>query len=62
MGNKINDFRKSKNLSIENFAKTLGYSMSAITKFIYGDREPGKKFFKQLKRKFPDVDINIFFE
>lgn len=61
MGKKINDFRKSKNLTIEEFAKVLGYSISAITKLIYGEREPSKNFFKKLKRKFPDVDINIFF-
>lgn len=62
MGNKINDFRKSRNLSIENFAKTMGYSISAITKIIYGEREAGKNFFKKLKEKYPDVDLNIFFE
>ena len=61
MGAKINEFRKGKNLTIEEFAKMLGYSISAITKLIYGEREPSKNFFKKLKKSFPDVDINIFF-
>ena len=62
MGNKINDFRKARNLSIEAFAGTMGYSISAITKIIYGEREAGKNFFKKLKEQFPDADMNIFFE
>ena len=62
MSEKINQFRKSKNLTIDDFAKKLGYSISAITKLIYGKREPSKNFFKKLKKEFPDTDLNIFFE
>ena len=58
----VNDFRKEKGLSIDEFAKALGYSISSITKFIYGEREPSKTFFKRVKKAFPDTDINIFFE
>lgn len=61
MGNKINEFRKLKNLTVDAFAKELGYSVSAITKLIYNQREPSKNFFKRLKKKYPDIDINIFF-
>lgn len=62
MSEKINQFRKLKNLTVEDFARKLGYSISTITKLIYGDREPSKKFFKKLKKEFPDIDLNIFFE
>ena len=62
MGNKINEFRKEKNMSVESFAKALGYSVSAVAKILYGEREPGKNFFKKLKKKFPETDMNLFFE
>ena len=62
MGTKINEFRKGKKLTIEEFAKMLGYSISAITKLIYGEREPSKNFFKKFKKSFPDADMNIFFD
>ena len=62
MGDKINNFRKEKKLTVEDFAKELGYSISAVTKFIYGEREPSKNFFKKIKKRFPDTDMNIFFE
>lgn len=62
MGNKINEFRKQRNLSVDQFAELMNYSISAITKYIYGEREPGKNFFKKLKQVFPDADINYFFD
>lgn len=62
MGEKINEFRKEKNLSIEDFAHKMGYSISLISKIIYGEREASKKFLKILKKKFPETDMNIFFE
>lgn len=61
MGEKINNLRKSLGLSVEEFAKEMGYSISAITKFLYDEKEPGKNFFKKLKKKYPNVDLNIFF-
>lgn len=61
MGEKINIFRKSQNLTIERFSGMLGYSISFVTKLIYGEREPSKNFFKKLKQAFPDIDLNIFF-
>lgn len=61
MGEALNQFRKSMGLSVEDFAAELGYSISAVTKFIYGEREPGKNFFKKLKKRYPGVDLNIFF-
>lgn len=62
MGEKINELRKSLNLTIEAFAKELKYSVSAVTKIIYNEREPSKNFFRKLKRRFPEIDMNIFFE
>ena len=61
MGTKINEFRKVKNISLEDFAETLGYSISYITKILYGQREPGRNFLKKLKKKFPEIDLNSFF-
>lgn len=61
MGKKINDFRKAQNLTIERFSGMLGYSISFVTKLIYGEREPSKNFFRKLKQSFPDIDLNIFF-
>ncbi|MBQ7976592.1 MAG: helix-turn-helix transcriptional regulator [Clostridia bacterium] len=61
MGERINEFRKSLGLSVEEFAEKMGYSISAITKFLYGEKEPGKNFFKKLKKIYPEVDLNIFF-
>lgn len=62
IGKKINILRKNLNLSVKQFAKTMGYSNSAMTKIIYGERQPGRKFLEKLKKKYPNVDMNIFFE
>ena len=62
IGKKINAFRKNLNLSIEEFADEMGYSISAIRKIIYGERQPGRTFFEKLKKKYTNVDMNIFFE
>ena len=61
LGDKINQIRKSKGLTVEEFAKRLGYSISAVIKIIYKEREPSKRFLKRLKREFPEADLNYFF-
>jgi len=61
VGIKINEFRKSIGISLEDFAGTLGYSISYVTKIIYGQREPSRSFFKRLKEKYPSIDLNYFF-
>ena len=61
MNKKINEFRKSKGLTAEAFAKKLGYSSSTIIKVLYGERDPGRRFLEKLKMVFPDADMNYFF-
>ena len=61
MNKKINEFRKSKNLTADEFAKKLGYSSSTIIKVLYGERDPGRRFLEKLKEVFPDADMNYFF-
>ena len=61
MGDAINQLRKSEGLSVEEFAKRLRYSISAVVKIIYNEREPSKRFIKRLKKEFPEIDLNYFF-
>ena len=46
----------------EQFAKELGISKTAYEKYERGEREPSKNFLKILKKKNPNLDMNIFFE
>jgi len=62
MGSKLNDFRKRRNLSIEEFAEILGCSISLLTKILYGEKKPARTFIEKFKKVFPEFDVNIFFE
>lgn len=62
MNKKINEFRKSKGLTVEEFAKELKYSSSAVIKFVYGERDLSGQFLRRLKSVYPDIDMNWVFE
>lgn len=57
----INEFRKSKQMTVEEFAKKMGYSISAISKIMCGEREMSNRFLKKLKCEYPDANIDDFF-
>lgn len=60
---KLQEFRKSKGLSAEQFARELGYTVSLTAKVERGDSRASSKFMARLKQAFPDADINaLFFE
>ena len=61
MGNVVNSIRVSLGITVQEFSERLGYSISYITKIIYDEREPSRKFLKKLKKVYPEVDMNIFF-
>ncbi|WP_196596037.1 helix-turn-helix domain-containing protein [Pectinatus frisingensis] len=54
--------RKNKNFSVAEMAEQLGISESLYSKVECGQREPSRFFMKKLKEKFPEVDMNIFFD
>lgn len=60
--NKINEFRKSKNLTVPEFANKLGYSLSFTAKVIYGEKGLSFNFIRKLKEAYPDADMNMFFQ
>lgn len=57
----IKNFRKSLNLTIEEFAQEIGVSKSLMEKIENGDRGTSRNFLKKLKKRFPQFDVNIFF-
>ena len=60
MGDRINQIRKSEGLTVEEFAKRLKYSISAVIKIIYNEREPSRRFLKRLKQEFPEAIFTQF--
>lgn len=58
----IKEFREQLNISINDMAKQLEMSTSMYEKIEYGYREPSKKFIEKIKKKYPYIDTNIFFE
>ncbi|MBC8581209.1 helix-turn-helix domain-containing protein [Zhenhengia yiwuensis] len=57
----LKNFRYKQNLTISQMAIELGVSKSLYEKVEYGDRNPSANFIKKFKDRFPDEDINIFF-
>lgn len=53
--------RKNKKFSVAEMAEQLGISESLYSKVECGQREPSRLFMKKLKERFPEVDMNIFF-
>lgn len=57
----LKEFRKSMNMTIEAFAKSIGISKSLYEKIENGVRGTSKGFTLKLKKKYPQFDTNIFF-
>lgn len=55
-------FRKSKGYTTKDMAEYIGVSRSLYEKIEFGARLPSRSFLKKFKEKYPDFDINIFFE
>ena len=58
----LKEFRKSLNLTMQDFAKTIEVSNSLYEKVESGDRKPSREFITKLKKKYPQFDTNIFFK
>ena len=57
----LKDFRKSLNLTAQEFANEVGISKSLYDKLETGARRPSREFLTKLKKKYPQFDVNIFF-
>ena len=56
------DFRNAKRMSQPKMAEMLGISLSHYSKIELGLRSPSYGFIVKLKEKFPEFDVNIFFD
>ncbi len=54
-------FRKSLNLTRQEFADAIKISKSLYEKVETGQRKPSRNFVEKLKNKFPQFDTNIFY-
>lgn len=50
--------KKENNYTIEQLAKIVGVSMSAMSKVLNGQREPSKTFIRKSKAAYPQIDLN----
>lgn len=57
----LKDFRKSLDLTSEEFARKIKVSKSLYEKVENGFRKPSREFTTKLKKEFPQFDVNIFF-
>lgn len=57
----LKKLRKSLKLNKREMAKTIGVSFSYYEKIESGERNVSRNFLIKLKEKFPQFDINIFF-
>jgi transcriptional regulator with XRE-family HTH domain len=57
----IKQFRTSLNLSAKAFAETINVSKSLQEKIEIGIRKPSREYLEKLKNKYPQFDVNIFF-
>ncbi len=57
-GKCLRHIRKSENLTLQSFAHKLGISKSFISEVERGEKEPGYKLIKSLKRKYPELNLN----
>lgn len=55
-------FRKQFNYSQQQIANIIGVSLSYYSKIESGNKQPSYNFIVLFKKKFPEVDINIFFD
>ena len=57
-GKCLKHIRTSENLTLQSFAKKLGISKSYISEVERGEKEPGYKLIKSLKRTYPELNLN----
>ena len=55
-------FRELLKMTKDEFANSLGFSLSYYEKIENGDRKMSGHFLKKLKEKYPQIDLNIFFK
>lgn len=60
-GERLKDFRESKGISQEKFARALNFSLSLITQIERNKIKPSRNFIQRVKRLYPEIDTNIFF-
>ena len=58
----LKDLRLSRGYSRKQMAALLDVSLSQYDKVEFGQRSASQAFLKKFKRKFPEFDMNIFFE
>lgn len=57
----LKNFRISLGLTTCAFATSINVSKSLYEKVEAGARKPSRNFLEKLKLKYPQIDINIFF-
>lgn len=57
----LQEFRKSLGKTQAEMAELLGFSKSYYEKIESSDREASREFMEAFKSKFPEFDMNIFF-
>lgn len=57
----IKQFRASLNLTSRAFAESINVSKSLQEKIEMGIRKPSREYLEKLKKKYPQFDVNIFF-
>lgn len=58
----LKEFRQSKNLSQESFARGIGYTLSMYAKVEQHPTKASRKFIEKVKAVYPEIDIiSIFF-
>lgn len=60
--NELRGLREQKNLTQSKMAEILGFTKSHYVKIELGNRNPGFKFLKELKKRFPEIDMNEIFK
>ena len=58
---KLKEFRQAKQLSQEDFAKKIGFTLSMYAKVESGRAKPSRNFMEKVKQSFPEIDINAVF-
>lgn len=59
---KLQEFRKSKNLSQEEFARSIGFTLSMVAKVESGRAKASRNFIERVKTVYPDLKIEeVFF-
>lgn len=58
----LKKIREELNLTMDDMAEKIGMSTSMYEKIEYGYRVPSRKFMEKMKKTFPYIDANIFFE